>query len=57
MVDHKSDDYFILADNMIHIVKDGIRLCINESDSNMKCDPDVNLFVIYCHRCQSKKLL
>ena len=48
--------YFILADNMIHIVKDGIRICTGESDSNTKYDPSANLFAAYCPMCQSKNI-
>ena len=55
MTKKKSDAYFILADNMIHVVKDGIRLCTDESDFNVKYDPSVNLFATYCSKCQSKK--
>ena len=55
MTDKKSKAYFILADNMIHFVKDGIRLCTDESDFNVKYDPSANLFATYCPKCQSKK--
>ena len=55
MTDKESDAYFILADNMIHVVKDGIRLCTDESDFNVKYDPSANLFATYCSKCQSKK--
>ena len=55
MTDKESEAYFILADNMIHVVKDGIRLCTDESDFNVKYDPSANLFATYCPKCQSKK--
>ena len=55
MTDKKSEAYFILADNMIHVVKDGIRLCTDESDFNVKYDPSANLFATYCPKCQSQK--
>ena len=55
MTDKESESYFILADNMIHVVKDGIRLCTDESDLNVKYDPSANLFATYCSKCQSKK--
>ena len=55
MTDKKSETYFILADNVIHIIKDGLRLCTDESDFNVKYDLSVNLFAIYCPKCQSKK--
>jgi len=54
MTDKKSETYFILADNMIHIVKDGIRLCTDESDFNVKYDPSANLFATYCRKCRVK---
>ena len=38
MTDKESEAYFILADNMIHVVKNGIRLCTDESDINVKYD-------------------
>jgi len=55
MTDKESEAYFVLADNMIHVIKDGIRLCTDESDSNVKYDPSANLFATYCPKCQSKK--
>jgi len=55
MTEKEPGAYFILADNMIHVVKDGIRLCTDESDFNVKYDPSVNLFATYCSKCQSKK--
>ena len=39
---------------MIHIVKDGIRLCTDESDFNVKYDPSANLFATYCRKCRVK---
>jgi len=53
MVKEESAPYFILADNMIHIVKNGIRLCTGESDSNQKYDPSANLFATHCAKCQN----
>ena len=55
MTDKESEAYFILAGNMIHIVKDGVRCCTDESDFNVKYDPSANLFATYCPKCQSKK--
>ena len=55
MNDKISEAYFILSDNMIHVVKDRIRLCTDESDLNVKYDPSANLFATYCSKCQSKK--
>ena len=55
MTDKESDIYFILADNMIHVIKDGIRLCTDESDFNVKYDPSANLFATYYPKCQNKK--
>ena len=55
MTDKESDVYFILAGNMIRVVKEGIRLCTDESDFNVKYDPSANLFATYCFKCQSKK--
>ena len=55
MTDKESEAYFILADNMIHVVKNGIRLCTDESDFNVKYDPSANLFATYCRKCQGKK--
>ena len=55
MTDNESEIYFILADNMIHMIKDGIRLCIDESDFNVKYDPSANLFATYCPKCQNQK--
>jgi hypothetical protein len=52
-MEKKSVSYFILADNMIHIVKNGIRECTGKSDSNVKYDPSANLFATYCRKCQS----
>ena len=54
MTSKKPEAYFILADNMIHVVKDGIRLCTDESDFNVKYDPSANLFATYCPKCQVK---
>ena len=47
----KPGTHFILADNMIHIVTGRIRLCADESDFNIKYDPDVNLFASYYTAC------
>ena len=55
MTDKESEAYFILADNMIHIAKDGIRLCTDEFDFNVKYDPSANLFATYCRKCPGKK--
>jgi hypothetical protein len=55
MTNKESEAYFILAGNMIHVVKGGIRLCTDESDFNVKYDPSANLFATYCPKCQSKK--
>jgi len=55
MTNKESEAYFFLADNMIHVVKDGIRLCTDESDSNVKYYPSANLFATHCPKCQSKK--
>jgi hypothetical protein len=55
MTDKESEAYFVLADNVIHIVKDRIRLCTDESNSNVKYDPSANLFATYCPKCQTKK--
>ena len=55
MNNKESETYFILADNVIHVVKDGIRLCIDEYDPNAKYDPNANLFATYCPKYQSKK--
>ncbi|QMU55287.1 MAG: hypothetical protein GKS07_10565 [Nitrosopumilus sp.] len=53
MTEKKSVSYFVLADNMTHIVKNGVRMCTGESDSNVKYDPRANLFATYCSKCQS----
>jgi len=55
MTDKESEAYFVLADNAIHVIKDGIRLCTDESDSNVKYDPSANLFATYYPKCQCKK--
>ena len=56
MTGKESEAYFILADNMIHVVKNKVRLCTGESDFNVKYDPSANLFATYCPKCQSKKI-
>ena len=56
MTAKKSGTHFVLADNMIHIVLDGIRLCTDESDFNIKYDPVANLFATYYIVYQNKKL-
>ena len=55
MTDKEPEAYFILADNMIHVIKDGIRICTDESDFNVKYDPSANLFATYYPKCQNKK--
>ena len=54
MSDENSESHFVLADNMIHIVRGGTMICTGESDSNVKYDPSANLFATYCPICQSR---
>ena len=50
----KSDTHFILATKRIYIMINGIRLCIDESDFNVKYDSGTNLFATYSTVCQNK---
>ena len=50
----KFDTHFILATNRIYIVMDGIRLCTDKSDFNVKYDSGTNLFATYYTVCQNK---
>ena len=54
MTNKESEVYFILAGNMVHVVKGGIRLCTDESDFNVKYDPSANLFATCCPKYQRK---
>ena len=49
-----SESYYVLSDNMVHIVNDGLRLCTGQSDQNKKYDNSANLFAMYCEKCQEE---
>jgi len=54
MTHKEPSSHFVLVDNMVHIIIDGVRLCTGEPDFNVKYDPSANLFATYCPMCQSK---